>query len=920
MTTIDFLALLGKDHSSTYFRTFPAVRGSRDQRRVPRKGADMLGLDADQLTAENKSGSGVYYVVGSPTGASGVNSKTGKPTGCVIDGDIEHLPSLFIEWDGKDLDWQLNAWRELGLPEPTVIVFTGGASMHLYWVLDEPIDPETWRAVTGHLIKHAGSDPKICNPSRVMRLPGFRHVNKKTGEPGELVEVVHVSGKRYSLAEIEACLPEPEPEPQPERVVAGEWAAHAPAQVAASGATGDPLPPRPLEAIQAAVDCLPRREPGTNTYESYRRAICGCAAALAEIGQPEAMAAELFAGVFEGGQRQAEEILASSTTRNAPSFWAIAGEHGFDLRRHDLKGRRPQGQRRQQQAAPQPPPEPVPADACGMDVALQAVGDGWRRTKDANLVRTALPVGDLSRKLERLAGRLGFNELTSQLTVDGKPLAGPDVDYLHVRLNENGWKVSKQDAIDGLLRAAHRHSFHPVQAYLEEVAGTTQPLPMEQWERLDLHLLGIEDPIAARFLPQFLISAVARMFRPGCGVRRYPVFIGPQWRGKTALGRILFGAAHWVEGLQGGNDRDMRTRCHRGWGVELSELNGITKRADQESLKAFMTERVDVLRRPYARTEEALHRRFVFWGTSNGPPLRDMSGSTRFVCIPLPDKMLPLDWAAEHRDAIWARAVEQFQQIHPGEEPWDVTSEEERMQVAERNANHQEVDPWAESVEAFLRARAEANDLPVRVADLLHHLEVPVERQSNAAGARVRAISEALGWLWQQRWINRKAGIKAKGLWPPPAAPSGPHRAPTGPPPADPSAAQASGHMAPMAPTESKTFTGTVEVSRGGTGDAAIPGSFGASGGGHPPHPPNPSPPQGSEPRTGGGPVGASGGGHPPWLPEMARLAAERPTAAAFTLALELERHGHPGVTGRQVKLWLDRLRAADAKPGREAA
>ena len=53
-----------------------------------------------------------------------------------------------------------------------------------------------------------------------------------------------------------------------------------------------------------------------------------------------------------------------------------------------------------------------------------------------------------------------------------------------------------------------------------------------------------------------------------------------------------------------------------------------------------------------------------------------LTGSTRFVCIPIPDRMLPLDWLRQHRDAIWARAVAEFRAIAPGEEPWDRPTEE----------------------------------------------------------------------------------------------------------------------------------------------------------------------------------------------------------------------------------------------------
>lgn len=196
--------------------------------------------------------------------------------------------------------------------------------------------------------------------------------------------------------------------------------------------------------------------------------------------------------------------------------------------------------------------------------------------------------------------------------------------------------------------------------------------------------------------------------------------------------------------------------------MELAELDGVTRRADQERLKAFLTETCDTYRKPYDRAPERHERRFVFWATSNGPPLRDATGSTRFVVIALPDRMLPLDWVVEHRDAIWARAVEQYR---AGVE-WDRCSEQERQDIAERNEDFREIDPWADRVAAFLQTRK--NDLPVTVPELLSHLEVPTERQSNAMAQRARAIAAAIGWEQGRRSIKGIDGKtrKLKGLWP----------------------------------------------------------------------------------------------------------------------------------------------------------
>lgn len=339
-------------------------------------------------------------------------------------------------------------------------------------------------------------------------------------------------------------------------------------------------------------------------------------------------------------------------------------------------------------------------------------------------------------------------------------LSGNQIGRLYLELSSAVQRWPKEATTDAVMLLASRNQFDPVKEWLEAIEA--EPLPMDQWERLDRHLLGIDDPIAARFLPRFLISAIARTMEPGCSYRETPVLIGPEKIGKTETGRLLFGADQWVEGV-GRLDRDALQRVRKAWGVELAELNGITRRADQEALKAFLTERIDTYRAPYDRTPESHARRFVFWGTSNQPPLRDSTANTRYVCIPLPDRMLPLDWVKEHRGAIWARALERYR----AGVRWDRIDDEERAALADRNSEFREVDPWAEEVEKFLAERLAGTDrrgLPVTVPEVLKRLDIPTAQRNNETARRVARIAESLGWCQARRRWNG-APPKA-GLWP----------------------------------------------------------------------------------------------------------------------------------------------------------
>ena len=198
MSSAEFLRLLRKDPAETWFRTIAPKKGCNRSR----QGRDLRGLDVAALESDNQGGNSVYFVTGN------ASKGTGR-AGAVQDVDVHGCPALFVEWDHKPIEWQLTAWQELKLPEPSAVVATGGKSLHCYWVLEAPMEPEAWRVLQRRLIEFAGGDTQCKNPSRVMRLPGFRYVDKKTGAVTDrFAELIHQGGGPYSVADIEECLPE----------------------------------------------------------------------------------------------------------------------------------------------------------------------------------------------------------------------------------------------------------------------------------------------------------------------------------------------------------------------------------------------------------------------------------------------------------------------------------------------------------------------------------------------------------------------------------------------------------------------------------------------------------------------------------------------------------------------------------------
>ncbi|MEY3930691.1 MAG: hypothetical protein RLZZ516_2401, partial [Cyanobacteriota bacterium] len=131
------------------------------------------------------------------------------------DAHISHAIGIWAECDGGlALEAQQALPQLAGLPEPSLRVWSGGKSLHLYWLLEagEVLPPEQFRELQRRLaalLAEAAPDAKpdtgIHNPARLMRAPGGLH--PKTGER---CKIHSRTGQRFTVAELLEMLPEPE--------------------------------------------------------------------------------------------------------------------------------------------------------------------------------------------------------------------------------------------------------------------------------------------------------------------------------------------------------------------------------------------------------------------------------------------------------------------------------------------------------------------------------------------------------------------------------------------------------------------------------------------------------------------------------------------------------------------------------------
>ena len=202
---------------------------------------------------------------------------------------------------------------------------------------------------------------------------------------------------------------------------------------------------------------------------------------------------------------------------------------------------------------------------------------------------------------------------------------------------------------------AREITVHPVRDYLGALTWDGVPR-IETWA---CRYLGAEDTAFNRSVGAlWLISAVARIFRPGVKADHMLVLEGPQGARKSTALKILAGEDWFTDELPDLGSKDAAMHMQGVWIIEIAELDAIG-RAEVSRIKAFLTRTTDRFRPPYGRYTIEVPRQCVFAGTVNPDTyLRDETGNRRFW--PVRCGTIDIDALARDRDQLWAEAVARF--------------------------------------------------------------------------------------------------------------------------------------------------------------------------------------------------------------------------------------------------------------------
>lgn len=327
----------------------------------------------------------------------------------------------------------------------------------------------------------------------------------------------------------------------------------------------------------------------------------------------------------------------------------------------------------------------------GLAQALAASGDVLALGKAGKPISSDANAVVILRNDPEICGLLGFDEFQQTIVRTGGEGAwaavdrdaakgagdGPVNDDDAVRVSMwlqrcHGLRLRHGDVVRAVEAAARGRAFNPLTQRLNELAAQWDGVErvndwLTRWAMADAQ--GVGDYVAAAGRC-FLVSAVARAFKPGCKVDTVLTLEGAPGGGKSSLFSVLTDAVAPDLFTDGVHDASTAAAIVEGtggrWIVELAELAAVRRAADVEALKASLSRRTDNYRRPYDTLPRDYPRQFVFVATTNKSQyLNDPTGALlrRFMPVLVKSneaEQCDLKGLALEAGQLWGEAVHMF--------------------------------------------------------------------------------------------------------------------------------------------------------------------------------------------------------------------------------------------------------------------
>lgn len=286
----------------------------------------------------------------------------------------------------------------------------------------------------------------------------------------------------------------------------------------------------------------------------------------------------------------------------------------------------------------------------------------------AAALAVARPSEVILASMSQLGYSFKFNQMAQTVEVNGARLDDQTRAALLVSAMDHGLigRGISENMFWSIVRVgAGASTYHPLRQYFDGLVwdGVDHIGALLRHIQCDGAVVVYPDQTRVRllavYLTRWLIGAVAKVYSRAQNLML--VWNGPQGTGKSALVRWLcdaVGSDYHIEAPLDLDNKDTRFRLLEKFLWEVAELEGVTRKADVNALKHFVTMQTVTERRPYDRYDTTGQAVCSLFGTVNGGGgfLVDDTGNRRFMV----STVQRIDW--RYRQLVdpaqlWSQAV-----------------------------------------------------------------------------------------------------------------------------------------------------------------------------------------------------------------------------------------------------------------------
>lgn len=257
-----------------------------------------------------------------------------------------------------------------------------------------------------------------------------------------------------------------------------------------------------------------------------------------------------------------------------------------------------------------------------------------------------------------LSNNYEYKELGEKPMTDFAVLTKEVENSMTIELMKMGVSGNVASTVDKCIRSRETVDFNPIKDYLDN---------LPKWDGVDrldplfYQIPGINAEMVC-FCQRWFLSCVAHWYGMDAefGNQTVLLLIGAQGCGKSTFAQRLLPPhlrKYYLDHLNLGNKNDKEMALSDCLLVNIDEFDQV-KASQQAELKHTISKATVNGRKIYGRTHQMRQRFASFIATTNNlHPLKDTTGSRRYVCVNIPNDHLIYNGAVLEYDQIYAQAL-----------------------------------------------------------------------------------------------------------------------------------------------------------------------------------------------------------------------------------------------------------------------